>query len=353
MELWFGKYVKYLDQILSMRKVGLADLPLHYGFCPKWLFGRMKKLSKEICEIILIEFGRKEFLRRISDPYFFQAFGCVVGWDWHSSGLTTTLTAALKEADLKEFGIGIAGGKGKVSRKTPQEIEKFSKTFNFSTQKIEDLKYASKLAAKVDNSVLQDNFQLYHHCFIFTEKGDWVVIQQGMNLKNRYARRYHWISEKVKSFVEEPHKAICCDFKQEKILNLVAKESKETRKCIVDLVKENPKKLMKYVFPKNSLVKYFKLPRKHFISLRDYKLLSNLKEFDPKNFEELVSFKGVGPKTLRALALISHLIFRTKLDFKDPVKFSFAHGGKDGTPYPIDRKTYDKSIKTLEEVMKN
>ena len=334
-------------------KVGLADLPLHWGKAPKWLFNRMVKLSREISEIIILEFGKEEFLKRISDPCFFQALGCVVGFDWHSSGITTTLTGALKEAKLEEYGIAVLGGKGKASRKVPKEIENLANNFSFSTKKIERLKYASKLVAKVDNSVLQDNFQLYHHCFIVSEDGEWVVVQQGMKADNRIARRYHWISKDLKYFVEEPHKAICCDLKQEKVLNLVAKKSRETRKCIVDLVNENPKNLMNYVAPKNSLVKYLKMPTKHFIDVKEYQLLLRLKEFQPKNFEELISFKGMGPKTLRALALISHLIFGTKLSFRDPVKFSFAHGGKDGTPYPVNRKVYDSSIKTLKEIIED
>ncbi len=313
----------------------------------------MTKLGRNITEIIVLEFGRDEFLRKISDPLWFQAFACVLGFDFHSSGCTSVTLGALKEAKLEEYGIAVLGGKGKASRKVPKEIENLANTFSFSTKKIERLKYASKLAAKVDNSVLQDNFQLYHHCFIVSEDGEWAVVQQGMRVENRLARRYHWISENLKSFVEEPHKAICCDLKQEKVLNLVAKKSRETRKCIVDLVNENPKNLMNYVAPKNSLVKYLKMPTKHFIDVKEYQLLLRLKEFQPKNFEELISFKGMGPKTLRALALISHLIFGTKLSFRDPVKFSFAHGGKDGTPYPVNRKVYDSSIKTLKEIIED
>ena len=330
-------------------RVGLTDLPLHYGSCPPWLFKRMKVLAREISEIIILEKGRKEFLERISDPFFFQAFGNVLGFDWHSSGLTTTLTAALKEANLEEYGIWVFGGKGKVSKKVPTEIEKVK---NFGEKEKEKLKKTSKLVAKVDNSLIQDGFELYHHCFIVDKSKNWVVVQQGMNVQTQLARRYHWISFQVKDFFEEPHKAICCDVRQEKVLNLVAKESKETRKCMVDLVKDNPNHLLKYVAPKNSLIKYLKLPTKHLIDLKDYKKLLDLHEFQPKNFEELVSLK-VGPKTLRALALISHLIFGTKLSWKDPVKYSFAHGGKDGTPYPVDKKVYDRTIKTLKEIIED
>ena len=334
-------------------RVGITDLPLHCGECPAWLFQRMKKLGKALTEIIVFEYGKDEFLRRISNPFFFQSFACVVGFDWHSSGTTTTLTGALKEANLKEFGIAVLGGKGKASKKTPQEIEALAEEFSFSDKKIEELEKASKLAAKVDNVALQDGFQLYHHSFIVTEGGKWAVIQQGMNLENKYARRYHWLSEKVKSFVNEPHLAICCDMKT-KPLNMVAEESEEARKCCVDLVNDNPIHLKKYLAPskeQKTLFKYLKMPVEHEIELDNYKALQEAFEQQPKNFEELLQIKGIGPKTIRALALISNLVFGAELSWRDPVKYSFAHGGKDGHPYPIDRKTYDESIRLLQEAI--
>ncbi|NIM47133.1 MAG: DUF763 domain-containing protein [Candidatus Aenigmarchaeota archaeon] len=324
-------------------KTGVADLPLHYGSCPRWLFKRMKKLGKAVTEIIVYEFGKDEFLKRISDPFFFQSFSCVLGFDWHSSGVTTTVTGALKEG-LKsgELGIVVLGGKGKASRKTPQEIEKLEKIFSLSTSKIEKLKIASRLSAKVDNSALQDGFQLYHHSFFVSEEGKWSVIQQGMNPEIHYARRYHWLSEKVKSFVVEPHLAICCDTKG-KALNMVAKESEDCRKTSVDLIKDNPKKLKKYLL----------LDKKHEIDLKNFRGLTNAYEFQPKNYEQLILVKGMGPKSIRALALLSKLIYGKEPSWKDPVKFSFAHGGKDGHPYPVNRKTYDKSIEILKTAVEN
>ena len=303
----------------------------------------MTKLGKAITEIVVLEYGRNEFLRRISDPFWFQAFSCVLGYDWNSSGCTTVTTAALKEG-LKsgEAGIVVLGGKGKASRKTPQEIEKLDKIFSLSSSKIEKLKIASRLSAKVDNSALQDSFQLYHHSFFVSEDGKWSVIQQGMNPEIHYARRYHWLSEKVKSFVVEPHLAICCDTKG-KALNMVAKESEECRKTSVDLIKDNP----------NNLKKYLLLDRKHEIGLKNFRGLNNAYEFQPKNYEQLILVKGMGPKSIRALALLSKLIYGKEPSWRDPVKFSFAHGGKDGYPYPVDKKNYDKSIEILKIAVEN
>jgi hypothetical protein len=324
-------------------KTGVADLPLHYGKAPKWLFGRMVKLSKAVTEIVVLEYGKDEFLKRISDPFWFQAFACLLGYDWHSSGTTTVTTAALKEA-LKDANIGISvlGGKGKASRKTPEEIEKLENIFSLSSDEIEKLKIASRLSAKVDNSALQDGFQLYHHSFIVSEDGKWSVIQQGMNPENHYARRYHWLSEKVKSFVVEPHAAICCDVRG-KALNMVAKESEDCREVSVDLAKEGTIKLKKYLL----------MDKKHEIDLNYYTGLKNAYEFQPKNYEELILVKGMGPKSIRALALLSKLIYGKEPSWRDPAKFSFAHGGKDGIPYPVDRRKYDKSIEILQTAIGN
>jgi len=329
-------------------RTGYAHLPLHYGHTPKWLFEKMKKLSYEIVRIIVYEYGRDEFLRRISDPFWFQAFSCVIGFDWHSSGTTTVTCGVLKEAvSPEEFGIGITGGKGKASRKTPKEIEKIADVFSLSSKKIENLKYSSKMSAKVDNTALQDGYNLYHHVFIFTEDGKWSVIQQGLNSENRYARRYHWLSDNIESFVNEPHAAICCNEKKS-CLNMVAKESEETRKTSVDLVNDNPMKLKKYFSRQKTLFDYgFSMPRNHFIELKNFQPLLNAYEFQPKNYEELLSIKGIGPKTIRALALLSDLIYGAKPSWKDPVKYSFAHGGKDGTPYPVNKEIMEKSIEIL------
>ena len=336
-------------------KTGTADLPLHTGHCPKWLFEKMVKLSGAIAEAIVLEFGKDEFLRRLSNPYFFQSLGCVIGFDWHSSGLTTTVCGALKEAIKPEdLGIAILGGKGKASRKTPQEIENLSEIFSLKTKTLEKLKYASKMSAKVDNTAIQDGYQLYHHVFIVSEEGKWAVIQQGMSNETNYARRYHWLSENVRSYVNEPHTAICCDFRKNKTLNMTAKESEESRKASVDIVKDNPKHIEKFFTRQKKLTDYslrsLKMQKSHFIinmNRINMETLRKAYEIQPKNYEELLSIKGIGPKTIRALALIGQIVYGAEPSWKDPAKFSFAHGGKDRIPYPVDKKTYEKSIEIL------
>lgn len=343
-------------------RTGIANLPLHPGRCPKWLFPRMRKLGGAISEAVILEHGQDELLKRLSDPYWFQAFGNVLGFDWHSSGLTTTVCGALKEAlNSNEIGIKVAGGKGKTSRKAPNEIESIGSNFNISSKKIGNLKNSSKLSAKVDNSAVQDSYQLYHHIFVITEKGKWTVIQQGMNSSTKYARRYHWLSDDVKSFLDDPHSAVCCDQKNKDALNLASRESKETREVSLDLIKDNPKHLRKYFLPKkqstlnlftDSKEKILNLPQKHRIKMKgkiNFSTLQKAYEIQPENYEELLSVRGIGPKTVRALALISELIYGTESSWRDPVKYSFAHGGKDGHPYPVNKERYDKSVSTLKE----
>jgi len=224
-----------------MPKTGIANLPLHPGKAPRWLFKRMVLLSKGIVEVIIYEYGRDEFLRRISDPFWFQALSCVLGYDWHSSGTTTVTCGALKEAiDPEKFGLAIAGGKGKASRKTLSEVEKIGELYNLSTSSIDELQYSSRMAAKVDNTMIQDHYQLYHHVMILTEKSKWCIIQQGMHVNSKYARRYHWLSETFESFVCEPHNAIIGENKQETVLDMTAKQSMPAQKISVDLVNDNP-----------------------------------------------------------------------------------------------------------------
>jgi len=334
-------------------RTGIVNLPLHYGSTPRWLFERMKVLSREIVTIIISEFGSIEMLRRLSDPFWFQALGCVLGFDWHSSGLTTTVCGALKEGVRgleKDLNLFVCGGKGKSSRKTPSEIERFGNKYSIQVDK---LVYASKMSAKVDNTAVQDGYQLYHHLFIFTHEGKWAVIQQGMNQTNRWARRYHWLSEKVEDFVEEPHSAICCDHRNES-LNMVAKESRQARWLTARLSCKKPEKVVKEL---SGLKASLTLPSRHHILLDDIreeslnKVLLNTYEKQPKNFQELLGIYGVGPKTIRALALISELIYGQKLSWQDPARFSFAHGGKDGHPYPVNREEYDRSISILKAAL--
>jgi len=344
-----------------MPKTGVANLPLHHGKAPRWLFKRMVALSRGITEVIIYEYGKEEFLRRISDPFWFQALSCVLGFDWHSSGCTTVTCGALKESiDPQEFGFAIVGGKGKASRKTQEEIEQIGDIYNLSTAAIYKLQYSSRMAAKIDNTAIQDGYNLYHHVFLFSEDGKWAIIQQGMDDKTSYARRYHWLSEHMESFVCEPHNAIVGDNRQEKVLDMTAKQSISTQKISVDLVSDNPRHLkrdwaeltrpynqktldnwMKYECDNKSF-DYLIMPRSI-----NWQKMREIYDFQPKNYEELLAIKGVGPNTVRALALISDLIYGEKPSWKDPVKYSFTVGGKDGVPFPVDRKAMDESIEFL------
>ena len=331
-----------------MPKTGTADLPLHYGKAPRWLFQRMALLAREVSLAIVAEFGVQEMLRRLADPFWFQSFGCVLGFDWHSSGVTTTVCGALK-VGLKgvqhELGLYVAGGKGGTSRQTPQEIEMQGTHLHVDPA---SLVYASRMAAKVDNTALQDGYQIYHHTFVFDQQGHWCVVQQGMNVDRRYARRYHWLSEGLRDFVVEPHSAICCDQRSE-VLNMVAQESEEARRVSALLAREMPGKLVSDLQRLQDL----ELPSRHQVWLADVdprrleKIFLSTYEQQPQNFEALLGMSGVGPKTIRALSLLSEIVYGAKVSTRDPARFSFAHGGKDGYPYPVDRATYDRSIETL------
>jgi len=330
-------------------RTGVAHLPLHYGKAPSWLFQRMKTLSREIIIFIIDVYGAEEMLLRLSDPFWFQAFGCTLGFDWHSSGVTTTVCGAMKEGIKemeKELGFYVAGGKGRTSRKTPQEIEEICNQCSIDGI---PLIYASRMSAKVDSAAVQDGYQIYHHNFFFTKNGSWAVVQQGLNEETRYARRYHWLSQGVKDFVCEPHWAVCCDQRNEG-LNLVALESEKARETITELSHESPELLINE--GKRAVELY--LPKEHAIPMEEIhverleKIFTHIYDRFPKNFEELLGIQGVGPKSLRALSLISELIYGVKPSFRDPTRFSFAHGGKDGHPYPVDRKVYDKTIELLQ-----
>jgi len=365
---------------LPMR-TGTAHLPLHGGKAPRWLFTRMVALSREILRVMVEEYGPGEVLARVSDPHWFQALGCVLGFDWHSSGLTTTTTGALKEA-IKDreadLGLFIAGGKGAASRKTPAEIIAYGEGHTIAIPP-DRLVYASKLSAKVDNTAVQDGYQLYHHAFFFTPSGDWAVVQQGMNEANGWARRYHWLSTGVEDFVNEPHAAICSDQRGQLVLNMVASESKDSRRATALLAAEPPDKLARELRriqessdsmagaprpfepgwrplrgPATSApAQQLELPGRHQIIPADIRpeslerTLAKAYDNPPSNFEALLGTQGVGPKTIRALALIADLLYGATPSFRDPATFSFAHGGKDGIPYPVDRATYDRSIEIL------
>jgi hypothetical protein len=330
------------------QRTGTAQLPLHGGRAPAWLFSRMVKLAREISIHVVSEYGADEMLRRLSDPFWFQAFGCVLGFDWHSSGVTTTVTGALKEGirDLeRDLGLFAGGGKGAVSRKTPTEIALACDRLSLDAR---PLVYASRISAKVDSAAVQDGYQLYHHAFFFTRSGGWCVVQQGMNDDNGMARRYHWLSDAVKSYVNEPHAAVCAEA-EAATLNLVAAESAPVRDASAELSREKPDVVLSALRGLPALT----LPRRHAVLVADVnpryleKILLKTYDRAPDDFETLLGIEGVGARTLRALALVSEIIYGTPASTRDPARFSFAHGGKDGFPYPVHVDTYDKTIETL------
>ena len=366
----------------NMPRVGIATVPLDYGRCPRWLFERMKRLSRGITAAIVEEFGPEEFLKRLSDPVWFQSLGCVLGFDWNSSGLGTTTMGALKEGLRgleSELGVFICGGKGKTSRKTPQQIQEWGEFLRFPMEKIDKLVYASKISAKVDSCLIQDQFQIYAHNLIFTENGQWNVIQQGMNTDLQRARRYHWLSSTLQQaqgkidFIEEPHSGIISDIKV-KPLNLVAKESRGNKEISTELVKDEPKTFLKDIKliseKQNSLIKQRRLGNFAEMELYDkefhwhpvLKEKFDLKRLEktifaahsenPKNFENLLSLKGVGPKTIRALSLVSEIIYGAKPSYEDPARYSFTVGGKDGVPYYPKISEYDTLLNVVEKGIK-
>ena len=350
----------------ALKRTGVTRLPLHYGKAPRWLVFRMQKLAKEMVTIIVDEYGVDTFLKRVSDPFWFQALGCVLGYDWHSSGVTTVLTGVLKSAvNQMELGLTVCGGKGKTSKKTPAEIELLGEKYGFSSSKLDSLLYASRMSAKVDTTAVQAGYPLYHHAFFVTERGEWAVVQQGINAKDRSARRYHWLSENVKDFVVEPHDAVVGDVKREVVLDMTARASEGCRKTSTDIAKEEPKKLRNLLLSirpvhQKSLQEWISAPLGKEFEIDAFSLPRSLNwnavkrayDFQPKNYEELIGIRGIGPATVRALALVSDLVYGEKPCWEDPVKYSFCVGGKDGVPYPVDRATYDETIEILENAVK-
>lgn len=330
-------------------KRGTADLPLHYGTVPPWLAQRMSLLGGAIAEAIVIEYGRPELLRRLSDPFWFQSLGCVLGMDWHSSGITTSVMNALRKAincRSEELGVYICGGRGKFSRETPNLLLEVADKTGLNGN---ELVRHSKLAAKVDNTAVQDGFQLYLHTFIVTKEGEWAVIQQGMNPNERMARRYHWLSSSLRSFMEEPHTYVC-GRNQGLILNLTDKLAAPTKDGIVELTKETPDKLMREV----SII----LPNHHEVKAEDVNLkrlgaaLLLAHETNVTDMESLLLLEGVGPRTLQSLTLVSEVIHGTPSRFSDPARFSFAHGGKDGHPFPVPTSVYDETVEVFDKAIR-
>ena len=372
-------------------KRGIATFTLDYGKCPPWLFERMVKLGREMTRVLIEEYGPDEFIKRISDPVWFQSLGTVLAFDWNASGLTTILTAALKEAirgQERDYGVFICGGKGKTSRKTPDEILEWGERLNLAPSHANNLVYNSRMSAKVDSSLVQDGFQIYHHSFFFSVNGSpstssgpsaWTVVQQGMNTQNQTARRYHWYSENVQDLVVEPHSGIATQSGiAGSTLNLTSKKSDKTRKISTELVSDGYQTLLNdiEIIKKHStntsqmvslkrgrdeltLLKLHDVNFSHHpVEREDFwnspylkKILTKLAHLKPKTYEKLLATEGVGPKTIRALSLVSEIIYGATPSYEDPARYSFAHGGKDSIPYPVDRPTYDQTIETLKQVV--
>jgi uncharacterized protein len=322
-----------------------ADLPLHYGRVPTWLAERMTLLGGAITESIILDYGKSEVLKRLSDPLWFQAFGCVLGMDWHSSGITTSVMGALKRAinsRSKELGIYICGGRGKHSRKTPDELIQIS---NLTGLDGDALVRSSKLAAKVDNTAIQDGFQLYLHNFILTSEGEWAIVQQGMNDASGMARRYHWHSKQFQSYLDAPHAGVTGE-NQGLILNLADTKAAVTRNGILSIAKEDPGKML-------GEIRKIVMPRHHEVLESDVNMkrlgavLTLAHERHVQDFESLLLLEGAGPRAVQSLTLVSEVIHGTPSRFTDPARFSFAHGGKDGHPFPVPLKVYDETINVL------
>ena len=314
----------------------------------------MAELAPAIAEVMVLEHGRAAFLQRLSDPHWFQAFGCVLGFDWHSSGVTTTVCGALKEGLSKrrnEIGIFVAGGKGKTSRRTPIELVEYGERTGVDGAR---LAYNSRMAAKVDSAAIQDGFGIYHHSFFVSTEGEWAVVQQGMRGNDGTARRYHWLGSNVSDFVNEPHAAIASDAHADDVLNMVASESAAARNVSTDFARQEPRVVDREI----ARVISMELPKRHWVDIQEdinpahlRKVLLSTYEASPQNYEQLLAIPGVGPKSVRALALVSDVVYGSPASMRDPARFSFAHGGKDGHPYPVNRDVYDQSVSWLKDAV--
>jgi uncharacterized protein len=328
-----------------MKRSGTADLPLHGGRVPPWLAQRMTALGTAIAENIVATYGPRELLTRLSDPFWFQAFGCVLGMDWHSSGITTSVMGALKRGLnplCAELGLAVCGGRGRHSVRTPEELRSFSLKNNLDG---EALARTSRLTARIDNNAVADGFQLYLHSFVILKSGEWAVVQQGMNPQNLSARRYHWHSAAVRDFVSDPHTAIVGK-PQGMILNLVDARAEKAQQAVLTIAREPIE---------NSLndARKLTMPAHHEVRAKDIDLkrlgavLAVAHQQDLRDFASLLLLEGLGPRTLQSLALIAEVVHGAPSRFSDPARFSFAHGGKDGHPFPVPLKTYDESLAVL------
>ena len=328
-----------------MKRSGVADLPLHGGRVPQWLAERMTKLGTAITEAVVQDYGASAFLSRLSDPFWFQALGAVMGMDWHSSGITTSAMGALKRGltpRANELGIYICGGRGRFSRNTPLELRSIAEDRGFDG---EALVRNSRLTARIDNNAIADGFQIYLHSFIVTSDGEWAVVQQGLNDRSGMARRYHWHSAAVRDFVAEPHSAIVGE-NQGTIMNLVDAQAKPAQTALLDIVRENPDTTL-------TAARHLRLPDHHEVRAENIDLkrlgavLAVAYERDLRQFAELLLLEKLGPRTLQSLALIAEVVHGAPSRFTDPARFSFAHGGKDRHPFPVPLKTYDQSLNCL------
>ena len=358
----------------------LAELPLHGGKAPPWLFARMMRLAGAITMAVVDEYGPMDMLRRLSDPWWFQAFGCVLGFDWHSSGITTVTCGAMKEAFKRygdDMGIVVAGGKGGASRRTPREIDEHANRMSLNGG--DQLIHASRMSAKVDSAAVQDGYQVYQHAFFFTPAGQWCVVQQGMNASRGWARRYHWLGESVEDFVCEPHQGIhdlsdgarprgtarAADPKQPSLLNMVASEADANRVGCAELVRDDPHRIIDELDRLSAGPTLF-APAHHPVLPADInadrlrRIVRTAHEQHPTDFEALLGTSQVGPATVRSLSLLAELIYDAPASHRDPARsrddpaderrwadYSYAHGGKDGSPFPVDRDTYDRNIHVL------
>jgi hypothetical protein len=324
----------------------------------------MIKLSRGILEAMVNDLGKDEVLKRLADPFWFQALANTLAYDWDSSGTTTVVCGVLKNTlDKGDFGIAIAGGKGRTSRRTPDELLKIGERFGFSTSKIETLRYSSKMTAKVDNTAIQDGYHLYHHAFVVSESGKWAVVQQGMNENTKMARRYHWLSDSVKRFTVEPHEAIVGLRSKKPVLDMTATSSENCRRTSTDLANDDPKRLVR-IFKsfrtkeQSSLIPWIPDLKEEniktmnvYASRPNWKALEKAYEVRPRDYEELLSLRGIGPSTVRGLAMISDLIYGSEPSWRDPVKYAFAFGGKDGIPFPVKRKAMDEATTVLKNAI--
>ena len=328
-----------------MKRSGVADLPLHGGRVPQWLAERMTKLGTAITEVIVQDYGASIFLSRLSDPFWFQALGAVMGMDWHSSGITTSVMGALKRGlapRADELGIYICGGRGRFSRNTPQELRSLAERRGFDG---EALVRTSRLTARIDNNAIADGFQIYLHSFVVTSNGEWAVVQQGLNDRSGMARRYHWHSASVRDFVAEPHTGIVGE-NQGTIMNLVDAHAQPAQTALLDIAHEKPETTLR-------AARYFRMPDHHEVRAANIDLkrlgavLAVAYERNLHQFAELLLLENLGPRTLQSLALIAEVIHGAPNRFADPARFSFAHGGKDRHPFPVPLKTYDESLNLL------